>query len=60
VRKKQDQLAAAATSIAMSPWLWIGAGSAAAIAIIAIVASGGSEENGTQNTSLPEPPDFPE
>lgn len=60
VRKEQDQLAAAEAGTGISSWLLIGAGGAAAVAIIAIVASGSSDENGTQETSLPKPPDFPE
>jgi hypothetical protein len=60
VIKEQDELAAAEVGTGISSWLLIGAGSAAAVAIIAIVASGSSDENGTQETSLPKPPDFPE
>jgi hypothetical protein len=60
VRAEQDQLTAAEAGTGISSWLLIGAGSAAAIAIIAIVASGGSDEKEIQNTSLPKPPDFPE
>jgi hypothetical protein len=60
VRKEEDQLAAAEAGAGISSWLLIGAGSAAAVAIIAIVASSGSDDKGTQDTSLPKPPDFPE
>jgi tetratricopeptide (TPR) repeat protein len=60
VRKEQEQLAVAETSTGISSWLLIGAGSVAAVAIIAIAVSGGSDEKGTQDTSLPKPPDFPE
>jgi len=60
VKKEEDLLAAAEAGIGISSWLLIGAGSAAAVAIIAIVASGGSDDKGTQDTSLPKPPDFPE
>lgn len=60
VRKEQTQSVVAESDSGIPSWLWIGAGSAAAVAIIAIVASGGSDENGNQDTSLPEPPDFPD
>ena len=60
VRKEQEQLAVIESSTGISSWLLIGAGSVAAVAIIAIVASGGSDDKGTQDTSLPKPPDFPE
>lgn len=60
VRKEQEQLAATEAASGISSWLLIGAGSVAAVAIIAIVASGSGDEKGTQNTSLPKPPDFPE
>ncbi len=60
VRKEQEQLAATEAASGISSWLLIGAGSVAAVAIIAIVTSGSGDEQGTQNTSLPKPPDFPE
>jgi len=60
VRKEEDQLAAAEVGTGISSWLLIGAGSAAAVAIIAILASGGSDDSESQNTSLPKPPDFPD
>ncbi len=60
VKKEQEQLAATEAASGISSWLLIGAGGVAAVAIIAIVASGSGDEQGTQNTSLPKPPDFPE
>jgi len=60
VRKEEERFAAAEAGTGISSWLLIGAGSVAAVALIAIVASGGGDEEGIQKATLPKPPDFPE
>lgn len=58
VKKEQQQSEVKPVKTGIHKWIWIGAGSIAAITFIAVI-SGGSGENSTQNSTLPEPPYFP-
>ena len=58
VKKEQQQLVVKPAKSGIRKWIWIGAGSVAVITLIAVI-SGGSGESSTQNSTLPEPPNFP-
>jgi hypothetical protein len=61
VKKEEKHTLLAEESSGISPWWYIGAGGVAAVAIIALVASWNSgSDNQKTDTSLPDPPDFPE
>ena len=60
IRQEQEQLADNTRSSGITSWLLIGAGGMAAAVVIAILTSQESSKNRTQDTPLPEPPDFPE
>ena len=60
IRKEKEQFAANTRSSGLTSWLLIGAGGLAAAVFIAILTSQENGKKRAQDTSLPEPPDFPE